>query len=114
MKKKRVLILTCCILLITGIAYARSLHVISDVDMVLSSTAQVLSPPAECHGAQVCIQGDDVRFKLFGTAEANNGPIMDEGDCYNLNSISQVRNFSVILDSASSSATAYVVYFGKR
>jgi len=118
MKKTKLLTLTACILMITaGIVYAadRPLHVIGDEDLILSSTAQHLPDiPTECDGAMISIQGDDVRFKLSDTVEADNGAILNEGDILILDSISQIIGFNVILDSGSSSATAYVTYFGKR
>lgn len=110
---KKIVLTVLCFFLLTCFAWADQYYRLSHGDVVVSSTAQGISFPSSgsVRKAYISIQGDNCRWKL-GTPEANNGAVLNEGDLLILDSADELRYFQVILDSASSAATAYYITVG--
>jgi hypothetical protein len=88
---------------------------LTDEDLVITSTTtpvqftSATSPQAVA--VWVAIQGGTVRFKIGSDPESNNGALLDDRDSVYFDEYDEVQNLRWILDSGSSAATAYVVFY---
>ena len=110
---KRIFLIVIGLLMIAGSVWAGPDYVLSDEDLVVTSSAQgFASIPADVKAALISIQGDSIRWKAYTDPEANNGSILDEGDYYFISNPDVLRQWKAILKTGGSAATAYVIYLG--
>lgn len=121
MKKKTIIkILALTILIaILGMGLTRTynrLRVIGEENLIITSTATasgLADIPKNAESALIGIQGDSVRWMAFNTdPESNNGPILDNGDYYLIDTPYELSKWKAILSAGGSAATVYALYYG--
>lgn len=85
-------------------------------DLVLDSSSVsgfvASSGTSEIWEAWVCVQGDDVRYKIGANPSADNGNILSEGSCLTLESPEESDDIVFTLKTGGSGATINATFFG--